>query len=53
MLLYARLRGLDEASVNRVTEWGLRKLGLAAYSDRYIERQGFIRLKSGALGSWA
>ena len=33
--LYARLRGLDEASVTRATSWGLRKLGLAAYADRW------------------
>ena len=32
--LYARLRGLNELEVNKVTEWGLRKLGLLAYSDR-------------------
>ena len=32
--LYCRLRGLDEASVRTVTEWGLKKLGLVAYSDR-------------------
>merc|ERR1719499_2741837 len=32
--LYARLRGLDEASAKRATEWGLKKLGLVAYSDR-------------------
>lgn len=32
--LYARLRGLDEASAKKATEWGLKKLGLAAYSDR-------------------
>ncbi|XP_023327394.1 ATP-binding cassette sub-family A member 2 [Eurytemora carolleeae] len=34
LTLYARLRGLDEASVKRATEWGLKKLGLVAYSDR-------------------
>jgi len=32
--LYARLRGLDEASVTKATNWGLKKLGLAAYADR-------------------
>jgi len=32
--LYARLRGLDEASAKKATEWGLKKLGLVAYSDR-------------------
>merc|ERR1719373_966875 len=32
--LYARLRGLDETSVTRATNWGLKKLGLAAYADR-------------------
>ena len=32
--LYARLRGLDGASAKKATEWGLKKLGLAAYSDR-------------------
>ena len=32
--LYARLRGLSELEVNKVTEWGLKKLGLLAYSDR-------------------
>ena len=33
--LYARLRGLDESSVDRATNWGLKKLGLAAYADRW------------------
>ena len=32
--LYARLRGLDEDSVKREAENGLRRLGLAAYADR-------------------
>lgn len=32
--LYARLRGLDEASVKREAESGLRRLGLVAYADR-------------------
>merc|ERR1712020_650335 len=32
--LYARLRGLDEDSVKREAEKGLRRLGLAAYADR-------------------
>eukprot|EP00094_Tigriopus_californicus_P002639 TCALIF_02551-PA protein Name:"Similar to Abca7 ATP-binding cassette sub-family A member 7 (Rattus norvegicus)" AED:0.06 eAED:0.06 QI:3223/1/1/1/0.88/0.92/28/283/1389 len=32
--LYARLRGLDEDSVKKVADWGLKKLGLVAYSDR-------------------
>ena len=35
MRLYARLRGLDEASAKKATEWGLKKLGLVAYSDRF------------------
>jgi len=34
LLLYARLRGLDENSAKKATEWGMKKLGLAAYSDR-------------------
>ena len=33
--LYARLRGLDEASAKIATETGLKKLGLVAYADRY------------------
>ena len=32
--LYARLRGLSEASVNKYTEWCLKRLGLAPYADR-------------------
>ena len=32
--LYARLRGLDEHRAKKATEWGLKKLALAAYSDR-------------------
>jgi len=32
--LYARLRGLDEKSVKKAAEWGLRKLGLTPYADR-------------------
>ena len=32
--LYARLRGLSEASVNKYTEWCLKRLGLTAYADR-------------------
>merc|ERR1712038_914964 len=32
--LYARLRGLNEDSVKREAENGLRRLGLAAYADR-------------------
>ena len=32
--LYARLRGLDEDTVKREAEGGLRRLGLLAYADR-------------------
>ena len=41
--LYARLRGLDEISVDRATNWGLKKLGLAAYADRC---HNYIKLSS-------
>jgi len=32
--LYARLRGLSETSVQKYTEWCLRRLGLIPYADR-------------------
>ena len=32
--LYARLRGLSESSVQKYTEWCLRRLGLIPYADR-------------------
>ncbi|XP_030640902.1 phospholipid-transporting ATPase ABCA1 [Chanos chanos] len=31
---YARLRGVPEASVSKVAQWGVRKLGLTQYADR-------------------
>ncbi|XP_055359678.1 retinal-specific phospholipid-transporting ATPase ABCA4-like isoform X2 [Betta splendens] len=34
LYLYARLRGVPEAEVPRVAEWGVRKLGLAEYAGR-------------------
>nr|XP_055038477.1 retinal-specific phospholipid-transporting ATPase ABCA4a isoform X1 [Misgurnus anguillicaudatus] len=30
--LYARLRGVPESEINRVAEWGIRKLGLCEYA---------------------
>ncbi|XP_060629951.2 retinal-specific phospholipid-transporting ATPase ABCA4 isoform X1 [Anolis sagrei] len=32
--LYARLRGVPAAEVERVAEWGIQKLGLLAYADQ-------------------
>ncbi|XP_034035958.1 phospholipid-transporting ATPase ABCA1 [Thalassophryne amazonica] len=32
--LYARLRGIPEASVAKVAQWGLKKLGLMQYAER-------------------
>ena len=40
--LYARLRGLDEASAKIATETGLKKLGLVAYADRYDKNRNWL-----------
>ncbi|XP_053179119.1 phospholipid-transporting ATPase ABCA1 [Scomber japonicus] len=32
--LYARLRGVPEESVNKVAQWGVKKLGLTQYAER-------------------
>ena len=34
MILYARLRGLSENSVQKYTDWCLKRLGLTPYADR-------------------
>jgi len=34
LILYARLRGLSEKSVQKYTEWCLKRLGLTPYADR-------------------
>ncbi|XP_070797170.1 retinal-specific phospholipid-transporting ATPase ABCA4 [Pituophis catenifer annectens] len=34
LLLYARLRGVPEAEVERVAEWGIQKLGLSQNADQ-------------------
>ncbi|KAL8178295.1 UNVERIFIED_CONTAM: Retinal-specific ATP-binding cassette transporter [Gekko kuhli] len=34
LYLYARLRGVPEAEVKRVAEWGIEKLGLLTYADQ-------------------
>ncbi|XP_077189048.1 retinal-specific phospholipid-transporting ATPase ABCA4 isoform X2 [Paroedura picta] len=34
LYLYARLRGVPEAEVERVAEWGIEKLGLSMYADQ-------------------
>ncbi|XP_060088217.1 retinal-specific phospholipid-transporting ATPase ABCA4 [Heteronotia binoei] len=34
LYLYARLRGVPEAEVGRVAEWGIEKLGLLTYADQ-------------------
>ena len=34
LTLYARLRGLTENSVQKYTEWCLKRLGLTPYADR-------------------
>ncbi|XP_053185826.1 retinal-specific phospholipid-transporting ATPase ABCA4-like isoform X2 [Scomber japonicus] len=35
LYLYARLRGVPESEIPRVAEWGIQKLGLTEYADRY------------------
>ena len=34
LILYARLRGLSESSVQKYAEWCLKRLGLTPYADR-------------------
>ncbi|KAI9544411.1 hypothetical protein NQZ68_001284 [Dissostichus eleginoides] len=34
LYLYARLRGVPECEIRRVTEWGIQKLGLTEYAGR-------------------
>ena len=34
LILYARLRGLSESSVQKYTDWCLKRLGLTPYADR-------------------
>ncbi|XP_067108458.1 retinal-specific phospholipid-transporting ATPase ABCA4 isoform X1 [Osmerus mordax] len=34
LFLYARLRGVPEAEIARVAEWGIQKLGLTEYAER-------------------
>ena len=34
LILYARLRGLSENSVQKYTDWCLKRLGLTPYADR-------------------
>ncbi|XP_063056412.1 retinal-specific phospholipid-transporting ATPase ABCA4-like [Engraulis encrasicolus] len=34
LYLYARLRGVPEAEIRRVADWGIQKLGLSEYAER-------------------